>query len=95
METDGSQSHSGKKIASYCTKFKLEAVQFAEECNSNRQAAKKFNVDRKRIREWRQNKSKLESVGSGKRKRLEGGGRKPLDEGIEETLLEWVHDLTS
>ena len=95
METDKSQySHAGKKVTAYTTKFKLADVQFAEECNSNHQAATtEFNVDRKRIREWRQNKSKLESVGSaaGKQKRLEGGGRKPFDEAIEEVLFEWVH----
>ncbi len=89
MEADASQSHAGKKNNSYSAEFKLEAVGFAVECNSNHKAAKKFNVDRKRIREWRANQSKLES-GSGKRKRLDGAGRKPFDLDIEEVLLEWV-----
>ena len=64
------------------------------ECNSNYQAAKKFNVDRKRIREWRANQSKLESARC-KRKRLTGAGRKPFDLDIEEVLLEWVHGRRS
>ena len=92
MEADASQSHAGKKINSYSTEFKLEAVRFAVECNSNYKAAKKF--DRKRIREWRANQSKLESA-SCKRKRLDGAGRKPFDLDIEEVLLEWVHERRS
>ena len=35
MEADASQSHAGKKINSYSTEFKLEAVRFAVECNNN------------------------------------------------------------
>ena len=35
--------------------FKKEAIAFSETTN-NRNAATKFNVDIKRIREWRQNK---------------------------------------
>ena len=64
------------------------------ECKSNYKAAKKFNVDRKRIREWQANQSKLESA-SCKRKRLAGAGRKPFDLDIEEVLLEWVHERRS
>lgn len=94
MEADAYQSHAGKKINSYSTEFKLEAVRFAVECNSNYKAAEKFNVDRKRIREWRANQSKLESA-SCKRKRLDGAGRKPFDLDIEEVLLEWVHERRS
>ena len=62
MGADASQSHAGKNINSYSTAFKLEPVRFAVECNSNYKAAKKFNVDRKRIREWRANQSKQESL---------------------------------
>ena len=51
-------------------------------------------MDRKRIREWRANQSKLESA-SCKRKRLAGAGRKPFDLDIEEVLLEWVHGRRS
>ena len=91
MEADASQSHAGKKVNSYSTEFKLEAVRFAVECSSNYQAAK---MDRKRIREWRANQSKLESA-SCKRKRLAGAGRKPFDLDIEEVLLEWVHERRS
>ena len=30
-----------------------------------------------------------------RRKRLEGGGRKPFDVGLEDELLEWVHECRS
>ena len=81
-------------VNSYSTEFLLEAVRFAVECNSNYQAAKKFNVDWKRKREWQANQSKLESA-SCKQKQLARVGRKPFDLDIEEVLLEWVHKRRS
>ena len=94
METDASQSHAGKKVNLYLTKCKLEAIKFAEESKSISSAAKKFNVDRKRIHEWQSAKAKLEAVDK-RRKRLEGGGRKPFNVGLEDELLEWVHERRS
>ena len=93
METDISQSHAGKKVSLYSTEYKLEAIKFAEESKRISRAAKKFNVDRKRIREWRSAKAKLLAADN-KRKRL-GGGRKPFDVGLEDELLEWVHERRS
>ena len=66
-------SHAGLKNSSYSSEFKLKAVQFAEDCNSNPKAAAEFGVERKRIREWQQKKGKLEAASS-KRKRLKGAG---------------------
>lgn len=94
METDASQSHAGKKVNLYSTKCKLEAIKFAEESKSISSAAKKFNVDRKRIHEWQSAKAKLEAADK-RRKRLEGGGRKPFNVGLEDELLEWVHECRS
>ena len=94
MVTDTYQSHAGKKVSSYPTEYKLEAIKFAEESKSISRAAKKFNVDRKRIREWQSAKAKLQAAVN-KRKRLEGGGRKPFDVGLEDELLEWVHERRS
>ena len=79
-----SQSHGGKKVNSYSTKInicKLEAIKFAEESKSISSAAKKFNVDRKRIREWQSAEAKLQAVDK-RRKRLERDGRKPSDVGL-------------
>ena len=94
MEADASQSYADLKINSYSAEYKLEAIKFVEEGNSIHRASRKFNVDRKRIREWQRTKADLEATDH-KRKRLEGGGRKPLDEEMEEVLLEWVHQRRS
>ena len=66
------------KYKSYSVTTKLDAVKYGLE-NSKAAAAKKFNVDPKRIREWTDNKRKLEEMLSqsrctqSKRKRLCGG----------------------
>ena len=49
-EESTSTLHKGEHIRSYTLKFKLDAEQYAE-LHSNRAAAKKFNVDVRRIRE--------------------------------------------
>ena len=77
--------------------FFILVAEFAEQ-KSNKKAAEKFKVDKKRIREWRSKKSLLEeqlkTTGT-ERKRIPSGGRKPLDETLEEDLLEWVCDRRS
>ena len=55
---EATQSHKGEKIKSYTLNFKLEAVKFAE-LNGNRPAARKFNVDVRRIREWKNKKEQI------------------------------------
>ncbi|KAL9977729.1 hypothetical protein ACROYT_G015167 [Oculina patagonica] len=83
-----------KKISSYSAEYKLEAIKFAEESKSISKTAKNFNVARKRIREWQRAKDQLQAADN-KRKRLEEGGRKPFDVGLEDELLEWVHECTA
>jgi hypothetical protein len=80
-----------KKRRCYEASFKLKVVEFAEK-NTNRGAAKTFNVDEKRVREWRKQKSEIEKVPS-KKKRLEGAGRKPLLTDVEDQLQEWIESL--
>ena len=58
-------------------------------------AERKFGVDRKRIREWIQNESKIQNKFCSKNqgrfaKKLDGGGRKIKDIDLEEMLLEWI-----
>lgn len=88
-------SHKGKKVHSYTIQFKSDAIRYAEN-KGNHAAERKFNVDRKRIREWRDNKGKIEELlaktKGTKRKRCDGGGRKPFNEQLEEMVLEWVYD---
>ena len=84
-------SYKGKKVSSYTLKYKLEAIAYVENNNIS-SASKKFNADRKRIREWKDKKEELLSLKnkdhSAKRKRLEGAGRKSLDQQMEEVLIE-------
>lgn len=68
--------------------FKLVVVEEAEN-TTNRAAARKFKVDERRIREWRQQKGELEKLPR-KKKRLEGGGRKAALPTMEEELVEWI-----
>ena len=76
----------------YTVKEKLSAAQFAVE-HSIHAAAKKFGVDRRRIREWVQymkvgrfDDAKLTAA------RLPGAGRKMIDEKLDEELYQWVTD---
>ena len=83
--------HKGQKRKSYSMEFKQEAITFAEE-NGNNSAARRFGVAVKRVREWRQNIVELCAKPKGsKKEKLQGDGRKPMDEGMEEELLEWIH----
>ena len=53
-------------------------------------------MDTRRVREWCSQKEKLTELKKGGKtrgKRLQGAGRKPLYEAIEEDLLEWIIDL--
>lgn len=95
---DDDISHKGKKRKSYPMEFKKEAVEFAEE-NNNSSASMRFGVAVKRIREWRQNKDAINALCAkpkgAKKEKLEGGGRKVMNEGMEEELLEWIYGRRS
>ena len=90
--------HEGEKIRSYTISFKLEVVEFAEN-RSITAAAQKSNVYRHSVRDWKKKKNELQELSSlvniKKRIRLGGGGRKPLSEEMEETLLEWIIERRS
>ena len=74
-------------------KFKKATIKYALE-NSMRSAAKKFKVDRKRVREWVQKEEKVTSMKE-KRFRLDGGGRKITDAELEEEVLSWIQQRRS
>ena len=79
----------------YTVVFKLKAVEIAEK-SSKGAAAREVNVDPKRIREWCSQKDKLLAMkkeGKSRRKRLKGGGRKALDEEMEEQLFDWILEM--
>ena len=79
---------------SYTLAFKKNAVEMAKKSN-NRTVARDLGVDEKR-REWRGLASRLEEMtnasvkNSSKRFRLQGGGRKPLLQDIEQTIADRV-----
>lgn len=83
---------------SYEFSFKKKAVQLAI-TNGNRQAARLLKVDEKRIRDWKLQSAnghftKLESdiglIQADKRKKLQGGGRKPNYDEMEDILALWI-----
>ena len=77
---------------SYSVAFKQKAVQRALSIG-NRPAAKELNVDEKRIREWRKQNIKFDEMSSSdanKKRRLCGGGKKPLLPEVELKLTEWI-----
>ena len=84
--------YKGEKVRSYKISFKLQVIVIEYAKNrSITAAAQKYKVDRHSIRDWKKKKNKLQEISStknsNKRIRLEGGGRKPLRNEMEETLL--------
>lgn len=77
----------------YTFSFKLKVIKFAEE-KGKHAAAKFFNDDRKRVREWSQNKSKIEN-GSKTQKRLPGAGRPVKYKEIDQKLMIWFKEKRS
>ncbi len=53
-----------KKKRQWYAREKLLIIHYAEQCESNRLAARKFEVEPKQIRYWKNQKSQLESVTS-------------------------------
>ena len=86
-------SHKGCKVRLYTVEFKMDAIKYAE-IHGKSASARKFNVDRKSVVEWVQKKDMINALSSRKfgrkRKHLDGGGRKPLSEEMEERLLHWI-----
>ena len=80
-------SHKGKKKKKYSLDFKKQVIAFAE-VHGNRPASRHFEVDERRIREWRSKKSEIVQLVASKkgkqRSKLSGGGRKPLSMKLED-----------
>ena len=95
MEVDepATTSHKGEKVRSYTISFKPQVIEYAEN-HSIAATAQKYKVDRHSIRDWKKKKNMLQEIStsknSKKRIHLEGWGRKPLSNEMEETLLEWI-----
>ena len=81
-------SHKGERHQKCSMEFKKATIKYAQE-NSIHSAAKKFEVDQKKVREWVQKEEKVTSMKE-KRFRLDGGGRKLTDVELEEEVLSWI-----
>ena len=92
-DEDVSSSLKGKKVRSFTVSFELRAIAHAE-VHGNRSAARKYDVDERRVREWRAKKESISSLnltdGEKKRKRVDGGGRKPQFQAVDEIVLDWI-----
>ena len=88
-------SFKGQKKRSYSMEFKKQVLVYAE-ANSNRSAssASNFDVKTKWIREWKKYFEKTKST-KPNRQRLDGGGRKCIDENLEEDLVHWIYEKRS
>ena len=86
-------SSRGKKKRSYSMEFKKQVVIYAE-ANSYRSAASRFDVEPKRVREWKKDINKINPTKS-KRQRLDGGRRKCIDTDLEEDLVHWIYEKRS
>ena len=82
-------------MRSFTLEFKLDAINYAK-THSNRAAAKRFNIDERRIREWKQkhkeNATTQTKKGGVSKKRLPGAGRKHTDKELEEKVLNLIHE---
>ena len=83
-------SSKGKQKRSFDMTFKKEVVAYANS-NSNRAAVSYYNVEPKRVREWKKDLDKLTSM-KPKRKRLDGGGRKCVDEDMDQAIVDWIYE---
>ena len=86
-------SHKGKTIRSYTASFKLKVIVHAKRVSIS-SAARQFNVDRRMAARGVKNRDQIKAQTTEKhgteKKRLSGGGRKPLSEELESLTLEWV-----
>ena len=93
-------SHKEQKRNKYSLELKKQAIAYAE-IHGNRPASRLFQVDERRMREWRGKKIEIEGVlatrgDKGKQRiRLCGAGRKPLSTKSEEVSMEWVESRRS
>ena len=86
-------SHSGQKFKSYSV-FKMEVVEFYrnEGMQNVSSTARKFGVDRKRVREWNDKYESLvdANIGSGKKKRRLHSGAPICNDKIDSEVYEFL-----
>lgn len=87
------RTHTGEMVhrRRFDVKFKERVLLYAEE-HSGEKAAKHFDIDPKRIRYWKKQKSEL-LLADKRRARLGGGGRKKVSLELERRLSEWIYSM--
>ena len=82
-----------KAKRSYSLDFKLQAIALARQTNFTK-AAKQLNIERQTLSQWSRTEERLRELNEAgmKRRRLPGGGRKPLSADLEEQLLAWLNE---
>ena len=86
------------RVSSYKVEFKIQAVEWLRSHSRNISgAAWEFGVDRKRIREWDQQYSRLlqHNVGSAKKKRKMHPGRPPMSSELDKAVFDFLEDERS
>ena len=95
---DMDTSHKGKTLRNYTASFKLKVLCHAKQFTIS-SAARNFNVDRRMVARWVSNHTQLQAQATEKqgknKKRLPGGGRKPLNDELDQVVLEWTLDRRS
>ena len=95
---DMDTSHKGKTLRNYTASFKSKVICHAKQFTIS-SAACNFNVDRRMVAHWVNNHTQLQAQATEKqgknKKRLPGGGRKPLNEELDQVVLEWTLDRRS
>ena len=86
-------SHKGERRQKYSMEFKKATIKYAQDSCIHR-AAKKFQVDQKRVSEWVQKEEKVTSM-KGKKFRVDSGGWKLTDVELEEEVLSWIQQRRS
>ena len=69
---------------------KLQALAFLKSSKNVSQTARRFQVSRQQVREWRKNENALKCIGNS-RKRLDGAGRKLSSNDLEIHLVDWIN----
>lgn len=69
---------------------KLQALSFLKSSKNVSQTARRFQVSRQQVREWRKNENALKCIGNS-RKRLDGAGRKLSSNDLEIHLVDWIN----
>ena len=79
------------KKRSFDAAFKLEVIEYCSN-HSNRETARHFGIDEKRVQEWKKQKDDLQALPQ-KKRRIDGGGRKAALPSVEEELVVWIDEM--